>query len=176
MYLMWLTHSALFDIVNRLVFITTPTWFFSFSIWSLSASQVTAPPTAWTMWVFTSVPLWLSSYSVYCLREISPSSPSFNSHLLTILKTVFVTPIFCYTSDYYFQLLGITYWASLVAQMVKIPPAMWDTWVQSLSWEDALKEGMAIHSSVLTWRIPMNRGAWWATVHGVTKIWTWLSS
>ena len=53
--------------------------------------------------------------------------------------------------------------------MVKNPPAMWETWAQSLGWEDPLEEGMATHSSVLAWRIPMDRGAWWATVHGVTK-------
>ena len=46
---------------------------------------------------------------------------------------------------------------------------MWETWVRSLGWEDPLKRGMATHSSILAWRIPMNRGAWWATVHGVTK-------
>ena len=45
-------------------------------------------------------------------------------------------------------------WASLVAQMVRNPPAMQETWVQSLSWEDPLEEGMATHSSILTWRIP----------------------
>ena len=45
-------------------------------------------------------------------------------------------------------------WASLVAQMVKNPPARWETWVQSLLWEDPLEEGMAIHSSILAWRIP----------------------
>ena len=67
-------------------------------------------------------------------------------------------------------------WASLVAQMVKNLPAMWETWVWSLSWEDLLEEGMAIHSSILAWRIPMDRGAWWGTVHGVTKSWTWLSN
>ena len=44
---------------------------------------------------------------------------------------------------------------SLVAQMVKNPPAMWKTWIQSLGWEDPLEEGMATHSSILTWRIPM---------------------
>ena len=48
-------------------------------------------------------------------------------------------------------------------------PAMWETWVQSLGWEDPLEEGMATHSSILTWRIPMDRGAWWATVHEVAK-------
>ena len=38
--------------------------------------------------------------------------------------------------------------------MVKSPPAMWETWVRSLGWEDPLEEGMAIHSSILAWRIP----------------------
>ena len=36
-------------------------------------------------------------------------------------------------------------------------------------WEHPLEEGMAIHSTILAWRIPMDRGAWWATVHGVTE-------
>ena len=44
-------------------------------------------------------------------------------------------------------------WAPLAAQMVKNPPAMWETWVQSLGWEDPLEEDMATHSSVLAWRI-----------------------
>ena len=63
-------------------------------------------------------------------------------------------------------------WASLVAQMVKNMPAMWKPWVQFLCWEDPLEEGMTTHSSILAWRIPMDRGAWWATDHGVTKSWT----
>ena len=46
---------------------------------------------------------------------------------------------------------------------------VWETWVPSLGWEDPLEEGMVTHSSILAWRIPMDRGAWWATVHGVTK-------
>ena len=41
--------------------------------------------------------------------------------------------------------------------------------VQSLGWEDALEEGMATHSSILAWRIPMDRGAWQAAAHGVAK-------
>ena len=41
-----------------------------------------------------------------------------------------------------------------------------------LSWEDPLEESMVTHSSILAWRIPMDRGAWWATVHGVAKSWT----
>ena len=44
--------------------------------------------------------------------------------------------------------------ASLVAQLVKNPPEMWETWVCSLDWDDPLEEGMATHSSILAWRIP----------------------
>ena len=46
-------------------------------------------------------------------------------------------------------------WASLVAQLVKNPPAMWETWVQSLGWKDPLGKGTATHSSILAWRIPL---------------------
>ena len=101
-----------------------------------------------------------------------------------------------------------TLWASLVAQLVKNPPAMQETPIQFLVWkipwrrdrlptpvflgfpgssegkeyacnvgnlglisglEDPLKEGMANYSSIVAWRIPMDRGTWQATVHGVTK-------
>ena len=56
-------------------------------------------------------------------------------------------------------------WASLVAQLVKNPPAMRETWVQSLGWEDLLEKGKTTHSSILAWRIP------WTVciVHGVAK-------
>ena len=45
-------------------------------------------------------------------------------------------------------------WASLVAQLVKNLPAMWETWVQSLGWKDPLEKGKATHSCILAWRIP----------------------
>ena len=61
----------------------------------------------------------------------------------------------------------------VVDQSVKNLPAMQETWVPSLGWEDPLKEGMASHSSILAWRIPMDKGAWWATVHGVAKRHDW---
>ena len=44
--------------------------------------------------------------------------------------------------------------ASLMSQMVKNPPAMQETWVQSLGWEDTLEKAMATHSTILAWRIP----------------------
>ena len=69
-------------------------------------------------------------------------------------------------------------WASLVAQTVQNPPEMWETWVRALGWEDPLEKGMATHSSVLSWRIPMDRGAWRAVGHGVAESDTtqWLST
>ena len=56
--------------------------------------------------------------------------------------------------------------ASLVAQMIKNLPAMQETWVLSLGWEDPLAKGIAAHSSTLAWRVPVGRGAWWAVVLG----------
>ena len=50
--------------------------------------------------------------------------------------------------------------ASLVALTVRNLPAMWESWVWSLTWEDPLEEGMATHCSILVWRIPVDRGAW----------------
>ena len=66
--------------------------------------------------------------------------------------------------DYPFQYS----WVSLVAQPVKNLPAMQETWVQSLGWEDPLEKGTMTHLSILAWRIP------W-TLHGVSKSWTQLS-
>ena len=60
------------------------------------------------------------------------------------------------------------FWASLVAQLVKNPPAMQETWVQPLGWEDPLEKGMATRSRILAWRIP-------CIVHGVAKSRTRLS-
>ena len=53
--------------------------------------------------------------------------------------------------------------------MAKNLPAVRETWVQCLGREDPLEEGMATHSSVLAWRIFMDRSTWRATVHGITK-------
>ena len=60
-------------------------------------------------------------------------------------------------------------WASLVAQTVNNPPAMCETWVQSLGWEDPLEEDMATHFSILAWRIPIDRETWQTAVHGVIE-------
>ena len=59
--------------------------------------------------------------------------------------------------------------------MVKNPPARQETWVHSLGVDSNLEKGKATYSSILSWKIPIDRGAWWATVHGVTKSQTRLS-
>ena len=59
---------------------------------------------------------------------------------------------------------------SLVAQLVKKLPTMQETQVRSLGWEYPLEKGMAAHSSILAWIIPMDRGAWQAELaHGIAK-------
>ena len=54
--------------------------------------------------------------------------------------------------------------------MVENLLAMQEVWVWSPGWEDPLEEGMVTHSSILAWRIPMDRGAWWVTIHGVARV------
>ena len=61
--------------------------------------------------------------------------------------------------------------------VVKNPPALQqlqEGWVPTMGWEDPLEKGMAIHSSILAWKIPWMEGTWWTTVHRVTKSWKWL--
>ena len=65
--------------------------------------------------------------------------------------------------------------ASGMAQLVKNPPAMQETWVGSLGWEDPLEKGKATHSTILAWRIPWTEEPCWLQSMGVTKSWTQLS-
>ena len=65
---------------------------------------------------------------------------------------------------------------TLVAQMAKNPPAMWETWVRSLAWKDPLEKGSATYSSIVAWRIPWTEEPGRLhTVHGVAKSQTRLS-
>ena len=63
----------------------------------------------------------------------------------------------------------LIFFADISGSALKNPPAMQEMQFQSLVQEDPLEEGMATHSSILAWKIPMDRGAWWAIVHGVTE-------
>ena len=91
--------------------------------------------------------------------------------LVGILLQRRASPLLIYLFELFIDLF--LFGICLVAQMVKNLPVTQETWVQSLGWEDPLEEGMAIHSS--NWRILMDRGSWWATVHEVTKSQTQLS-
>ena len=92
-------------------------------------------------------------------------------HIYMYIKYIYIHVPYMYMYIYVLRLL----WVSLVAQTVKNLPAMWESWVWSLGWEDSPEEGTATHSSILAWRIPMDRGAWQATVHEAAKSRTWLS-
>ena len=63
-------------------------------------------------------------------------------------------------------------WASLMAQMVENPPAMQETWVQSLSWEEPLEKRMTTHSSIFAWRIPWTEESGGLQPMGSSKSWT----
>ena len=65
---------------------------------------------------------------------------------------------------------GRFFTASFTAQLVKNPPAVQETLVQFLGQEDPLEKEIATHSDILAWRIPMDSGAWQATVHGVARL------
>ena len=84
----------------------------------------------------------------------------------------FFVAVFCSVLVFAMQLMG----SSLVAQRLKRLPSMQDTWVRSLGWEDPLEEGMATHSSILSYlKNPHGQRSLAAIVHGVTKSQTRLS-
>ena len=133
------------------------------------------------------VPIFYCSYSMICLFDFISynlfnfflnSKSYLNLKELTILL-FWVKDAYSYRSNFFFkntsfiQLVRTVYlwlvWASQVVQMVKNLPAMQETWVQSLSWDGPLEEGMATHSSILAWRIPMDKEVWQCKVHEVTK-------
>ena len=71
---------------------------------------------------------------------------------------------------------GWDYWGFLMlTQLVKNLPAVQETQIPPLGWEDPMEKETTTHSSILAWRIPMDRGAWWVTVHGISKSQTQLS-
>ena len=154
---------------RRQPFLTPPAFSDSRHCLTVTAELQALPPSSCglVLCVFTSI----SSKETCCLDHLS----WFHLRLLNLnnLQSCF----FQMNSNSQILGHGISFrgspfnlpWASLMAQMVKNLPAMWDTWVWSLGWEDPLEKGMAVHSSILAWRIPMDRGAWQAIVLGVAK-------
>ena len=110
----------------------------------------------------------LSTVSLSLLKFMSIESVTLSNHLilchyLLLLPSTFPSiRIFSMEKglgDHFSPAPGAL-WASQVAQMVKCLPAMWETWVQSLGWEDPPEKEVATHSSTLAWKIPIDRGAW----------------
>ena len=84
-------------------------------------------------------------------QEVQISTKEEKNHtMLSISKIIYVLEL----QWHYRESTSTNIWASLVAQMVTNPPVMQETRVRSLGWEDPLKKGMAIHFSILAWRIP----------------------
>ena len=100
-------------------------------------------------------------------------SSAFSKSCLNIWK--FLVRVLLKPSVMDFEHYIASMWASLIAQLVKNPPAMQETWIQSLGCDDLLEEDIAAHSSILAWSIAMDRGAWRAAVHGAAKSQTLLS-
>ena len=61
-----------------------------------------------------------------------------------------------------FSKMCVTFWASQVAQLVRNLPAIQETWVRSLDWEDPMEKGKATHSRILTWKIPWTTWSMWS--------------
>ena len=115
---------------------------------------------------------WTTCRQAPMALDIPGKSAGVDCHFLHQGKFPIICSLFIVTS--FLKCMSI--WAILVTQAVKNPLAMWETWVQSLSWEDPLEEGMEIHSSILAWRIPMDCSPPGSSVHGVAKSRTQLSS
>ena len=110
-------------------------------------------------------------YAVCCDLGTSSQMIGWNPQYLMEMIQIY-SPV---KTFHYFCCTFTDLMVSLLAQTVKNLLAMWENWVWSLGWEDPLEESKAMHSSILVCRIPMDRGAWWATVHGVAKSQTWLT-
>ena len=117
--------------------------------------------------------------SLLCPRAVIPNSGEVPNSFVNILNTAdsFLRRMYIFKNIFLFSFRE-SFGASLVVQTVKNAPAMQETWVWFLGWEDPPEDGMATHSSIIAWRIPMDRGAWWATVLGVARVnmTEWLST
>ena len=125
-------------------------------MWALDHKEGWAPKS----WCFQTVVLGKTLKSPLDSKEINPVSPEVNQPWIFTGRTDAEAPI-PWPPDVKNWLIGKdpdVRRASLVAQMIKNPPAIWETWVRSLGWEDPLEKGMAAHSSILAWTIPQSVG------------------
>ena len=95
---------------------------------------------------------WLQSPSAVILEPEKRKSVTASTLALSICHAVMGLNAIILV--FFFLIFNLKLWASLVAQMVKNLPAVWEAWVRSLSQKDPLKEEMATYSSILAWKIP----------------------
>ena len=91
-----------------------------------------------------------SVHGIFQARVLEWGAIAFSRYMYGISKKKKKIPYVSFILIY----CNLTSGASLVAQLVKNPPALWETWIQSLGWEDPLEKGITAHSSILAWRIP----------------------
>ena len=117
---------------------------------------------------------WLDYVQIYfCLCKLFSRLLIYEMCLITIWFNAYSVITFYWSSIFVNVFcIGGRFWFDLVAQTVKNPPTMLETWVQILGWDVPLEERMATHSTIPASRIPTDRGDWWGTVHEVAKNWT----
>ena len=106
---------------------------------------------------------------MFSINETKLHHPSWSFVNWEEFLNILEFPYFHVFPYFHFHVGFHTTGASLVAQSIKNSPALQETWVQSLGQEDLLEKRMATYSSILAWKTSMDRGAWRATVHGITK-------
>ena len=140
------------------ILFSTATWYLRFHL--LQVMEMTVSDEVWVVPIVPSVPVFPNMN-----LEIHFTPPSLSHSVLWVTRsTGGQIELYCFPSIYH------CLWASLVAEMVKNPPVMQGTWVWSLGWEGPLEEGMVTHSSIISWRIHMDRGAWPATVMRLQRV------
>ena len=126
---------------------------------------------AWSYIIYVPLLTSASKFRIYDHLFSWNARPHEHFHVYCLLLTTIIG-----IKVYYPHLNVVCRRTSLVTRMVKNPPAVQETWVQSLSWEDPLEEDMTTHSNIFAWRIPMDRGIWCATIHRLPKSRTPLSN
>ena len=106
---------------------------------------------------------------MFSINETKLHHPSWSFVNWEEFLNILEFPYFHVFPYFHFHVGFHTTGASLVAQSIKNSPALQETWVQSLGQEDVLEKRMATYSNILAWKTSMDRGAWRATVHGITK-------
>ena len=138
--------------------------------WSLRKAFLSLPAILWNSafkWVYLSFsPLPVASLLVTAVCKVS--SVQFSSVVAQSCPTL------CNPMDFRTPGLPVHYQHPEFTQ-IHVHMPMQEILIQSLGWEDPLEQGMATHSSILAWRIPVDRGDWRATGHGVAKSWMWLN-